>query len=199
MGCGSGPHGRPTGYKGLPRALETIAAAHPGKRVALWFQDEARVGQKGRTCHTWWLRGLRPPRLADKLFSFAAVEPATGADFCLVLPEVSTTAMQAFLDGFSAILAPDTHAALVLDGAGWHASKALRVPDNVSLVPQPPYAPQVNPVERIWLYLRECFLSHRLHPDYAAVLDAACDAWRRLSPERLRSLTNYPWLPQVKT
>ena len=128
---------------------------------------------------------------------FAAVEPATGAGFCLVLPEVSTVAMQAFLDGFSARLAPDVHAALVLDGAGWHTSLALRVPNNVTLVLQPPYAPEVNPVERVWLYLRERFLSHRLHPDYAAVLEAACGAWRRLSPERLRSLTNYPWLPQV--
>ena len=161
------------------------------------------MGQKGRTCHAWWLRGLRPPGLTDKRFSFAyvfaAVEPATGADFCLVLPEVSTTAMQVFLDGFAAQLAPDVHAALVLDGAGWHASKALCVPDNVSLIPLPPYAPELNPVERVWLYLRERFLSHRLHPDYAAVLDATCDAWRRITPERLRSLTAYSWLPQVSS
>jgi DDE superfamily endonuclease len=161
------------------------------------------VGQKGRTCHAWWLRGQRPPGLADKRFSFAyvfaAVEPATGQSACLVLPEVSTTAMQVFLDSFSATLAPDVQAALVVDGAGWHTSLALRVPDNVTLIPLPPYAPELNPVERVWLYLRERFLSHRLHPDYDAVLDAACEAWRRLTPERLQSLTAYPWLPQVKS
>lgn len=86
-----------------------------------------RIGQKGRVCHRWWLRGHRPPGLADKRFSyasiFAAVEPATGADFCLVLPTVSTAAMRVFLQGFSASLAPDTHAVLVLDGAGWHGSR----------------------------------------------------------------------------
>jgi DDE superfamily endonuclease len=191
------------GKKGLPDTLTAIAQAHPDKQIALWFQDEARVGQKGRTCHAWWLRGQRPPGLADKRFSFAyifaAVQPVTGQSACLVLPEVSTAAMQVFLDSFSATLAPEVHAALVVDGAGWHTSLALHVPDNVTLVPLPPYAPELNPVERVWLYLRERFLSHRLHPDYNAVLDAACDACRRLTPERLRSLTDYPWLKRVSS
>ncbi|MDJ0391615.1 hypothetical protein QMO56_26275, partial [Roseomonas sp. E05] len=104
-----------------------------------------RIGQKGRVCHRWWLRGHRPPGLAGKRFSyayiFAAMEPATGADFCLVLPTVSTAAMRVFLDGFSANLAPDTHAALVLDGAGWHGSRDLVVPDSITLVPLLPYSP----------------------------------------------------------
>ena len=91
------------------------------------------------------------------------------------------------------------HAALVVDGAGWHTGLALRVPDNITLVPLPPYAPELNPVERVWLYLRERFLSHRLHADYDAVLDAACAAWRRLTPDRLHSLTAYPWLPKVSS
>ena len=56
----------------------------------------------------------------------------------------------------------------------------------------PPYAPELNPVERVWLYLRERFLSHRLHADQEAVMDAACKAWNRLTPQRLRSLCNYP-------
>ena len=124
--------------------------------------------------------------MTDKRFSFAyvfaALEPATGQSACLVLPEVSTTAMQVFLDSFSANLAAGVHAALVVDGAGWHISLDLRVPDNMTLVPLPPYAPELNPVERVWLYLRERFLSHRLHADYAAVLDAACDAWNWSAP-----------------
>ena len=128
---------------------------------------------------------------------FAAAEPATGAGFCLMLPGVPTVAMQAFPDGFSARLAPDVHAAPVLDGAGRHTSLALRVPDNITLVPQPPYAPDVNPVERVWLHLRERHLSHRLLGGYDAIVDALCSAWNQLSTERLRSLTSYPYLERV--
>jgi transposase len=139
---------------------------HPGKRIALWFMDEARVGQKGRLCRRWWLRGRRPPGRCDRRFAsaylFAAVEPATGAEVALVLPEVSTAAMSLFLAAFAAGLPAEVHAALVLDGAGWHGGRGLVVPANVTLVPLPPYSPELNPVERVWLYLRERFLSLRV-------------------------------------
>jgi transposase len=125
------------------------------------------------------------------------VRPATGQGFALVLPEVSTRAMQVFLDQFAAQIAPDEHAAVVLDQAGWHGARALAVPGNVTLVPLPPYAPQLNPVERVWLYLRERHLSHRLLTGYDAIVDACCHAWNQLTPERLRSLTSYPYLQQV--
>lgn len=149
------------------------------------------------------MRGQRPLGLCDKRFTsaylYAAVCPANGADFALVMPTVSTAAMSVFLDGFSKSREPDVQAVLVLDQAGGHGSRALAVPDNITLVPLPPYSPELNPVERVWLYLRERFLSHRLLDDYRAIVDACCDAWNALTatPERLRSLTNYPWLPCV--
>jgi hypothetical protein len=108
------------------------------------------------------------------------VRPATDQAFALVLPEVSTVAMNLFLDAFAETLAPDEHAVVVLDQAGWHVANALIVPDNLSLVPLPPYSPELNPVERVWLHLRERYLSHRLHADYDAVVDAACSAWNAL-------------------
>ena len=126
------------------------------------------------------------------------MRPATGESFAWIMPRVSTEAMTLFLDRFSATLAQDEHAALVLDGAGWHTSGELRVPDNVTLVPLPRYSPQLNPVERVWLYLRERHLSHRLLADYDAILDALRTAWNKLTPERLRSLTNYPYLHEVR-
>lgn len=159
------------------------------------------MGQKGRVCHRWWLRGLRPPGLVDQrhdfAYVFAAIEPATGRNFCLVLPEVSTEAMNRFLADFSLTVPADTHVVLTLDGAGWHTSQALVVPDNVSLLRLPPYAPELNLVERVWLFLRERHLSHRLHRDYDTIVDAACHAWRQFTPKRLRSLCTYPWIAQV--
>ena len=192
---------RPGLKKVLPEALAAAAQAHPEQRIRLFFQDEARFGQKGRTCRRWWLRGQRPTGPVDQrttfAYAFAAVEPATGQDFCLVLPTVSTLAMNAFLQRFAATLAHNEHAVMVLDGAGWHTSHDLVVPANVSLLRLPPYAPQLNPIERIWLYLRERHLSHRMLADYPAILDAVCKAWCQLTPKRLHSLCNYPYIRQV--
>lgn len=165
--------------------------------------DEARVGQKGRTGFRWWVRGERPRGLCDRRFEwaylFGAVRPATGADFALVLPEVSTGAMQTFLDHFAATLAEDAQAVLVLDRAGWHGSRSLVVPPSITLVPLPPYAPELNPVERVWLFLRERYLSHRLLEGYDGIVSACCEAWNALTPERLRSLCAFPWLVKVSS
>jgi hypothetical protein len=165
--------------------------------------DEARVGQKGRLCHRWWPRGRRPPGRCDRRFEwaylFAAVEPATGADVALVLPEATTATMNLFLAEFATGLAGDVHAVLVLDRAGWHGARALAVPANVTLAPLPPYSPELNPVERVWHYLRERFLSLRVFTDYRAIVDACCTAWNRLvaEPGRLRSLCDQPWIRKV--
>ena len=159
-----------------------------------------RVGQKGRTCHRWYERGVRPPGLADKRFAslslFAACRPGTDQAFALALPEATATTMNLFLAGFAEQLEPGAHAVLILDQAGWHGSRRLTVPGNITLLPLPAYSPELNPVERVWLYLRERFLSHRVLDGYTAVLDAACRAWNALAaePGRLASLTAYPYL-----
>jgi transposase len=156
--------------------------------------DEARFGQKGRVCHRWFTRGQRPPGLCDQRYTwthlFAAVRPATGDSFALVLPQVSTAAMKTFLAPFAATLAEDEHGVMVLDRAGWHTTKKLDIPSNLTLVWLPPYSPQLNPVERVWLYLRERHLSHRLLDTYDAVVDALCHALTALTAERIRSLTS---------
>nr|WP_241911670.1 IS630 family transposase [Telmatospirillum siberiense] len=189
--------------KGLRDAVAAAESAHPGKRISLYFQDEARVGQKGRRCHRWWLRGQRPPGLCDHRFDwtyiFGAVQPVTREGFALVLPEVSTRTMTLFLAEFAKTLPPNEHAVMVLDGAGWHASNSLATPDNITLVPLPPYSPESNPVERIWLFLRERFLSFGLWADREDIIDACCDAWNALiaDTDRIKTLCYQPWLQKV--
>ena len=178
------------------------------------------MGQKGRTGHRWWIKGQRPPGLADKRFASAYIPRVKPEDRlsppcalprartlilslskdALVLPRVSTAAMSRFLADFAQTLPENTHAVMVLDQAGWHGAKGLQVPESITLVPLPPYSPDLNPVERVWLYLRERYLSHRLLADYEAVVDACCDAWNALVAEvgRLRSLTAHPYLEQIK-
>jgi transposase len=75
----------------------------------------------------------------------------------------------------------------------------LKVPDNITLVRLPPYSPELNPIESIWLYLKERYLSHRLLDDYKAIVDAISDAWNRLMAEtgRVKSLCTHPWIEEV--
>lgn len=132
-------------------------------------------------------------------YIFTAIRPATGDDLTLVLPAVNTDAMQVFLDHVAASRPPEAHVVMVLDGAGWHVSRDLTVPANITLVVLPPYSPELNPVERVWLYLRERFLSLRLLPSTDAIIDACCNAWMRLvaEPGRIKSLSAYPWIEKV--
>jgi transposase len=190
--------------KTCPGLIDAVARDHPGERVELWFMDEARVGQKGGVTHVWYQKGARPrgPRQHGftSTYLFGAVCPERGEGVALVLPEVSTAAMDLFLAELSRAVPAGTHAALVLDGAGWHVSDDLTVPANLTLIHPPPYSPELNPVERVWEYLRDRWLSHRvLAGGYEAVVDAACAAWNALlaEPGRLRSLTNFPWLPSA--
>ena len=190
----------------MPGLIDGLARKHPGKRIELWFMDEARVGQKGGLTHVWYQKGVRPRGVRQQGFAsahlFGAVCPERGAGVALVLPEVSIAAMEVFLAELARAVSAGTHVALVLDGAGWHVSKQLVMPANLTLIPLPPYSPELNPVERVWEYLRDRWLSHRvLAGGYEAVVDAACAAWNALlaEPGRLRSLTNFPWLPASVT
>lgn len=154
-------------------------------------------------CRRWWLRGERAPGLCQIgyqwAYIFTAVRPATGEGFALVLPGVNAKIMELFLAELAATLAEDVHAVLVLDGAGWHDPRALNVPDNLTLVSLPPYSPELNPVERVWLYMRERFLSVRVLDDTDAIIDACCAAWNALvaEPGRLKTLCDYPWIRKV--
>ena len=119
-------------------AWRQIRAAHPGKRIELWWQDEARIGQKNKLTRRWARRGTRPRAPHDQrtawAYIFGAICPAEGKGAGLVMPFCDTEAMQAHLAEISAMVAPDAHAVLLLDQAGWHFAGALVVPANITLL-----------------------------------------------------------------
>ena len=174
-----------------------------GRRLELWFQDESRIGQKGELTRQWARRGSRPRQPKDQrhtaAYLFAAVCPASERTAALVLPYVDTAAMNLHLAEISAQVAADAHAVVILDQAGWHGAKALRVPDNISLLPLPPYSPELNPVENLWQFLKHNFLNARVFDTYEAIVDACCDAWNRLRalPGQIRSITTRDWAKTV--
>jgi len=96
----------------------------------------------------------------------------------------------------SRCVSPGAHAVLVCDDAGWHqAGERLGVPSNVSLLRPPPCAPDLNPIENVWEYLRTNKRSMVVGNGYHAVVQACCDAWNWLmaDPTRILSITTRNW------
>lgn len=103
-----------------------------------------------------------------------------GKGAALALPFVDTAAMQLHLDEIARHIAKGAYALLLLDRAGWHTTDKLDIPKNISLIFLPSRSPELNPVENIWQFLRANWLSNRVFETYDAIIDAACDAWKRL-------------------
>lgn len=169
--------------------MHEVAARHPeADRFELWFEDEARIGQKGRVTQVWHAKGVRPRGLRGQRHAcaqlFGAVCPDRDTGMALVLPEVDTAAMNLFLAGSARVVATGTHAVLVLDRAGRHVSGRLVVPANLTLVHLPSPAPELNPVGKVRQHLRDRHLSHRVLAGCDAVVDAACQAWNALRSAR---------------
>jgi transposase len=178
-----------------------VTAARPGGRVTVWFQDEMRAGQQGTLSTVWDDTGGRPTRVKQTeyawVYLYAAVDPLTGRSAAMLAPHADTHYMNEHLRFVGEAAAPDEHVVLVLDGAGWHKSKALRVPPNVTLLHLPPYSPELNPAERPWRTLRQDYLSNRAFTDYDELFEEVKAAWNRLTPEQLMSITATDWVRTV--
>ena len=181
------------------------AVAHVvhGTPVEVWFMDEARVGQQGTLTRIWAKQGSCPRAVRDhrrtSTYLFGAVCPDRGTGAAVVLPYVNIEAMNIHLAEISRRVTEGAHAVLILDRAGWHTSPKLTLPKNITLLPLPSYAPELNPVEQVWAYLRANFLSHRVWDSYDAIVQACCHAWTTLmsTPEQVTSITTRAWA-QVK-
>ncbi len=180
--------------------MAAIEATLPrGTPIELWWQDEARVGQKNGITRRWARRGTRPSAPKDQrttsAYIYGAICPAEGKGAGLVLPRCNTEGMTLHLAEISAAVAPGAHAVLLLDQAGWHGSRALVIPTNITLLPLPPKCPELNPVENVWQFMRDNWLSNRVFKSYDDILDHCCFAWNRLTdqPWRIMSLGLRTW------
>jgi transposase len=187
----------------LPARLHALAAAHPDRRLRVYWQDESRFGQQGTTTNVWAPTGSRPTAIRqteyEYLWVIGAVCPETGRAEGLLSPQLNTKIVNAFLVQFAASLPADEHAVMIWDGAGFHASKQLLVPENVSLITLPPYSPELNPIENLWHYLKSHFWSNRAYEDYDALEQAAVDAWRKaaLDQDLMKSVCAAPYLERA--
>ena len=102
--------------------------------------------------------------------------------------------MQWHLDEIATQVAPGAHAVVILDQAGWHVAKTLRVPDNITLLHLPPYSPELNPIERVWAYLKSHYLSNRVFIDYDDLFKASRHAWNCLKTTQFQSICHTRWI-----
>ena len=169
------------------------------KAVEIWFQDEMRLGQKNGLVRQWARKGSRPRQPADQRYEnaylFGAICPARGTGAALAMPHADTQAMQCHLDEIARTVKRRAHAVLLLDRAAWHTTGNLVVPRNMTLIFLPSRAPELNPVETIWQYMRANWLSNRVFDSYEAIVDAACEAWTRLiaQPQTITSIGMRAW------
>jgi len=118
-----------------------------------------------------------------------------------MMPKANTRAMQIHLIEISRAVAKRAHAVILMDRAGWHTTGKLKVPKNITIILLPSRSSELNPVENIWQYMRQNWLSNRVFPTYDAILDAGCQAWNRLidDPERITSIGMRKWTHNSQT
>ncbi len=197
------PEKQATFLREWPAQLHAIAAAQPTKQLRIYFQDESRFGQQGTTTNVWARKGSRPTAVRqteyEYLWVLGTVCPETGHAEGLLSPQLNTKIVNAFLAQFAQTIPADEHAVMLWDGAGFHASKQLCVPDNVTIVTLPAYSPELNPIENLWHYLKSHYWSNRAYKDYEALEQAALDAWRKavLDQKLMKTVCAAPYLERA--
>ena len=166
------------------------------------FQDEGRFGRINPPRRCWAPAKLRPEVrvqiVREYIYAYAAVCPHDGVMDSLILPVVNAEAMSIFLEEVAS-RHPDEFIIMVMDQAGWHKSKDVRIPENMRLVWQPPYSPQCNPVEHIWDEIREKWFPNLVFKSIEDVENTLVQALVVLENDRDRtqSITGFDWIVSI--
>lgn len=132
----------------------------------------------------------------ESVYLFGAICPDRAVGAAVIMPAVNTEAMNVHLKEISTQVTLGAHALLLCDRASWHAtSKGLQVPANITLLPLPAYAPELNPMENVWDFLRGNKLCSLVWNSYEAIVQACKKAWHFLinDPDRICSIGSRTW------
>ena len=163
------------------------------------FFDESRYGQQGNIYRTWTDTNTRS-RIVKQLgfkscYLIGSVNPVTGDKTGIVFSTLDTDVMNLFFEEFSEDVPEGHHAIVVWDGAGFHRGSKLNVPDNITFRMLPPYSPELNPIERIWQWLKEHYLGNCIYNDLEELFEVGTNAWNNLTNETVKSVCKVDWLP----
>lgn len=186
--------------------MAAVQQAHPTDTVEVWAEDEQRVGLKPILRRVWAPVGHRPVAVVQPryewLYTYGFVEPTTGKLVWLLLPTVNIPTFSLALAEF----ARETQAGagkqivLILDGAGWHTSRHLTVPEGIHIIVQPAKSPELQPAEHLWPLTNEA-LANKHFEDLSALEEALAQRCRTLldQPDVIRATTLFHWWPPAST
>lgn len=180
--------------------MRLLASQNPLLNVRLMFQDEAGFGRINKPKRCWCRKGQRPSvpchHIREYRYAYGAVEPMTGESFFLVMPYCNTKCMQIFLNRLHEEF-PNDILVVVCDGAAWHKSRKLEVPENMVILHIPPYTPEMNPIEQIWRELRTQGFRNEVFATLEKVVKRLCETIRHLSKNTIRSITCRQWIRRI--
>jgi len=181
--------------------INNVKETNNTKKVEIYFQDESRYGQQTCKYKIWAKKGSRPTYTKQNGFLnswiFGAINPKSGKKFGLILPKLDTKNMQIFLNKFSKTIHYKKHALLILDGSSAHRNGILKIPKNISLHFLPPYSPELNPIERLWLFIKKNYLSFKLYDSMEKIIDIGADAWKKVDEKIVQSLCHCSYLSEA--
>ena len=183
----------------FPEEIEKIKGQIDLNKIEIWWQDESRIGQQGSLSRVWATKGTRPRVVRQRQFLstyiFGAVCPDRDIGCALILPECNSGMMQIHLDQISEQVQEDHHAIVLMDRASWHTTEALNIPKNITIMPLPPYSPELNPMEQVWQQLRKIKLSNTNFKGYDDIVDSCCEAWNCFCDENgnIQNLCTRDW------
>lgn len=164
------------------------------------FQDEAGFGRINKPKYCWCEMGIRPSvpchHIREYYYAYGAVEPQDGEAFFLIMPYCNTVCMNLFLEKLSEEF-PNDIILLCCDGAAWHKSGTLRIPENIVLFHIPPYTPEMNPIEQIWKEIRKRGFRNEVFPSLEKVMDRLCDTICDLPKQVIASITGRKWIIDI--
>lgn len=161
------------------------------------FQDEAGFGRINKPKYCWCAKGVRPTvpchHIREYRYAYGAVDPVSGDSSFLILPYSNTECMNVFLNHVSKEYAND-EILMVCDGAAWHKSKALDLPDNIHLFFIPPGTPEMNPIEQIWKEIRKRGFRNEIFQTLDKVIERLSHVINGLENRTIQSISGRKWI-----
>lgn len=183
------------------KEMRILNFKYKNKELEFYFQDETRYGQKTIVTKIWSKIGSDPTYTNQNGFLntwiYGAVNPLNGNHYSLILPKLDSQNMQIFLDSFAKNIPNKKHVIMILDGSKAHKNSILKINKKISLYFLPPYSPELNPIERLWQFIKKKYLSFKIYQNIDEIIEKGAWAWGKITSNIIKSICHCNYLPNL--